>query len=277
MDHVILHIPRIKTICLNDIFRKEEESYCEISRIFHYQIMTGEFFKRINELKYYLTNFENFEIISNNKDFILNYIEEFKNEHNENVMKKEIYSCCLTVSCVDRKIKKWNHFGICGWIPKITTKYKVSLKGKSYEEKLLLCHLSDDEKNFKFEQKKKKFDFLAIFFKEEYFYNNQYNIPTEDIFKFKRKYINEIRVKFCNGNFVCPKDKLCNGHKFIFFLEKIFEAMTHAVIDEKVYYRYFLFKNIVKKENEIFSWDFIPAESKDISNLSYSKRLASLN
>ena len=53
--------------------------------------------------------------------------------------------------------------------------------------------------------------------------------------------------------------------------------MTHAVIDEKVYYRYFLFKNIVKKENEIFSWGFIPAESKDISNLSYSKRLAFLN
>ena len=53
--------------------------------------------------------------------------------------------------------------------------------------------------------------------------------------------------------------------------------MTFAVMEKKVFYKYFLFNNIVKKNNEIFSWDFIPAEPKDISNLSYSKRLAFLN
>ena len=94
---------------------------------------------------------------------------------------------------------------------------------------------------------------------------------------FKRKYIIEIRNKCCHGNFVCPEDTLCKGHKFINFLEKIFEAMTFAVMEKKVFYKYFLFNNIVKKDNEIFSWDFIPAEPKDISNLSYSKRLAFLN
>ena len=80
------------------------------------------------------------------------------------------------------------------------------------------------------------------------------------------------------GNIVCPNDELCNGHKFINFLDKIFEAMTYSVIEEKVFFKYFFFfNNIVKKDNEIFSWDFIPAEPKDISNLSYSKRLAFLN
>ena len=53
--------------------------------------------------------------------------------------------------------------------------------------------------------------------------------------------------------------------------------MTYSVIEEKVFFKYFLFNNIAKKDNEIFSWDFIPAEPKDISNLSYSKRLAFLN
>ena len=126
-------------------------------------------------------------------------------------------------------------------------------------------------------QKKKKFDFLSLFFKEEYFCDNKYNIPTNDIISFKRKYIIEIRNKCCNGNFVCSENTLCNGHKFINFSEKIFEAMTYSIMEKKVFFRYFLFNNIVKKDNEIFSWDFIPAEPKDISNLSYSKQLAFLN
>ena len=166
--------------------------------------------------------------------------------------------------------------GICGWKPKYCTRYKIHLKNKTYEQKLYFCHLSDDEKNFKFTPEKKKFDFLSLFFKEEYFYNNQYNIPTSDIIAFKRKYLIEIRNKCCNGNFICPNDNLCEGHKFINFLEKIFEAMTFSVMEEKIFSKYIYFNNLVKKNNEIFSWNFIPAEGKDISNLSYSKRLAFL-
>ena len=45
MDHVILHIPNFKTILLNDILRKEEESYCSITRTFSYQIWTKDFSK----------------------------------------------------------------------------------------------------------------------------------------------------------------------------------------------------------------------------------------
>ena len=55
--------------------------------------------------------------------------------------------------------------------------------------------------------------------------------------------------------------------------------MTHCVVEEKIYYKYFLFK--LKKNdfslNEISGWDFVPSQFKDLSNLSYSKRLAYLN
>ena len=272
MDHVILHIPNFKTILLNDILRKEEESYCSITRTFSYQIWTKDFFERINEIEKILIEEYNFEIISDKKDYILKFIKEFKTEHCRKVMNENIYSCYLILN----KNKKSDNFGICGWIPKFYSKYKISLKDMTYEKKKVYCHLTENEEKFNFTYKK-KFDFLSLFFKEEYFYDDRYNIPTSDIIKFKRKYINEIRQKCCDGNFVCPNDNLCNGHKFINFLEKIFEAMTCSVMEEKVFYRYFLFNNIVKKDNEIFSWDFIPAESKDISNLTYSKRLAFLN
>ena len=46
MYHVILHIPRISTILLNDIFRKEEEKYCKIDRKFYFIICIKDFFKK---------------------------------------------------------------------------------------------------------------------------------------------------------------------------------------------------------------------------------------
>ena len=147
-------------------------------------------------------------------------------------MEENIYSNYLVLF----KNKKSEKFGICGWIPRFYSKYKINLKDRSYEEKLYYCHLSDDEKNFNFTPKKKIFDFLSLFFKEECFYDNQYNIPTSEIISFKRKYIIEIRNKCCNDNFVCPEDTLCKGHKFINFLEKNFEAMTFAVMEIKSFF-----------------------------------------
>ena len=273
MDHIILHIPNVRTILLNDIFQKEEQEYCSISKTFLYQIMTKEFVKRIKELEKILKENEKFEIISEKKDYILKYIEEFKDELYRKVMNKNIYS--LFVICNKNKNED---FGICGWTTKFYREYLINIENKSYEQKLYYCHLTDEEKKFECTKPIKNFfDFLNLFFKEEYFYENKYNIPTNDIIRFKRKYINEIRNKSCDGNFVCPKETLCKGHKFIYFLEKIFEAMTFSVMEKKVFFKYFLFYNVVKKDGEIFSWDFIPSQYKDISNLSYSKRLAFLN
>ena len=152
MDHVILHIPKVRTILLNDILRKEEQSYCSISRTFSFKIWTRDFFNRINELEKILKENQNFEILSDKKDYILKFIEEFENEHYRKVMKENIYSNYLIVS----KNKESEKYGICGWIPHFCNFYKISLKDKSYEDKLFYCHLSDDEKNFKFTPKKKE-------------------------------------------------------------------------------------------------------------------------
>ena len=97
MDHIILHIPKIKTILLNDLLRKEEEKYSSIDRTFSFTVGTGEFFKRINELENFLLNEDdlNFEIITDKKNSIIKFIKDFKEEHYDNVMNKNVYSCFL--------------------------------------------------------------------------------------------------------------------------------------------------------------------------------------
>ena len=80
MDHVILHIPKIKTILLNDLLRKEEEKYSSIDRTFSFTVGTGEFFKRINELENFLLNEDdfNFEIITDKKIQLSNLLKILK-------------------------------------------------------------------------------------------------------------------------------------------------------------------------------------------------------
>ena len=244
MDKIILHIPNVRTILLNDLLQKEEEKYCSINRTFSFTVSTETFFKRINELENFLNGNYNFEIITNKKDLIIKFIKDFKQEHYDNVMKKYIYSCYL----VFQKSKNENE-GLFGWVPKFKRFYQICLLPNfTYEKKLDYCHLTEEERNFKFKERKvKKFDFLSIFFKEEYYYNEQYNIPTNRIIWFKRNIFNEIRKKCCNGNIVCPSDEECRGHKFIKFIEKVFEAITYSVLEKKVYYKYFLFNNFEKK------------------------------
>ena len=67
MDHIILHIPNVKTILLNDIFQKEEQEYCSISKTFLYQIMTKEFVKRIKELEKVLKKMKNLRLYQKKK------------------------------------------------------------------------------------------------------------------------------------------------------------------------------------------------------------------
>ena len=79
-----------------------------------------------------------------------------------------------------------------------------------HEERLYFCHLTEEEKNFKFQQKKIKYHYLSIFFKEEYFKDNIFVIPTNHLIWFKRNILNLIRNKCCGSNIVCPHDKICD-------------------------------------------------------------------
>ena len=271
MDKVIFNVPSKGFYTLRYLFDKKEEEYCPILRKFYYLISTSTFFERINYLEKEII--ENIDFNENKLESkkIFEAIQKFKEEHFDNVMNKKISSCLLYVE------KKNKDVGFFGWVPEFEKKYIISLKDFDYDRRKKLCYLTEEEEKFK-NTNKVKFNFLAIFFKEEYFYEGRYNIPTEDILRFKRKYCNEIRQKCCHGNFVCPSDDLCRGHKFINFLEKIFEAITHCVIEEKVFYRYFLFYNIKKNDYDDFiKWDFHPSGEKDLSHLTYSKRLSFLN
>ena len=61
----------------------------------------------------------------------------------------------------------------------------------------------------------------------------------------------------------------------------LWKAICWAVEHKKVYYKYFYFTNfnIVRTINgfEIKGWDAKPVEPKDLSHLSYSKRMSYLN
>ena len=273
MERIIFFIDFEEKITLRYLFQKDEEGFCPMQEKFIYLISTSKFFERINKLERKIIEKKQFNEKKNESKKILEAIKKFKDEHYENVMNKRKFSCMLHVE------KKDLEDGFFGWKPVFKNRYLIDLKDKNYEERKKLCFLTDDENKF-LSTYREEFNFLKLFFLDDFFYDNQYNIPTDFIFNFKRKYSQKIRSSCEHGsNFVCPTDNLCRAHKFIFFIEKIFEAMTHCVIEEKIFYKYFLFK-LKKNEyslNEISGWDFIPSQIKDLSNLSYSKRLSYLN
>ena len=272
MDRVIYNVPREEFLTLRFLFPKEEEEYSKTSRNYSFLISVKTFFERINYLEEKIIINKQYNQNKKESELILKAINNFKEEHYHNVMVKKEYSCLFFIS------KKKEEDGFFGWVPKFYREYLVNLKDKNYNDRKKLCFLTENEEKFKTTYKE-KFNFLAIFFKEEFYYDGRYNIPTNYIIEYKRKYFQKIRSSCDHGsNFVCPSDNPCRGHKFIFFIEKIFEAITHCVVEEKIYYKYFLF--ILKKNDynsNIEGWDFIPSEYKDLSHLSYSKRLSFLN
>ena len=274
MEKVIFFIDFEEKITLRYLFRKDEEGFCPLKENFIYLITTKNFFERINKLEKKIIEKKQFNEKKEESKKILEAIKNFKEEHYENVMNKKKYSCMLHV---ERKFDI--NDGFFGWKPVFKNRYLINLNDKNYEERKKLCFLTTDENNF-LTTYREEFNFYKVFFLDEFFYDGRYNIPTDFIFKFQRKYFQKIRSNCEHGsNFVCPSDNLCRAHKFIFFIEKIFEAMTHCVIEEKIYYKYFLFK--LKKNdysfNDISGWDFVPSQIKDLSKLTYSQRLSYLN
>ena len=97
-------------------------------------------------------------------------------------MEKNIYSCMLFFDKVNNKDN-----GFLGWIPKFKNTYLISLKDFDYEKKKKILSFDKKRRKINFEYVQ-KFDFLSLFFKDEYFFDGRYNIPTSDIINFKRKY-----------------------------------------------------------------------------------------
>ena len=84
-------------------------------------------------------------------------------------------------------------------------------------------------------------------------------------------------------SYVCPYNDECDGHKFLNFVEKLYEFQQHAVIEKKCFYRNFLFYNFKLKKDKVndvqkvAGWDFNLYQTKDLSHLTYSQRCQYLN
>ena len=114
MDEILIHILRIRTIQLFDIFYKEEESLNSKNK-FMYEVFTSNFFKRINELEELLKNEEDYliegKIINSKKENILKYISSFKEEHNK-IMNQGNYPTFLHFQKYNEKMEY-----VVGWSP----------------------------------------------------------------------------------------------------------------------------------------------------------------
>ena len=121
---------------------------------------------------------------------------------------------------------------------------------------------------------------LKSFFKDEFKRNNCYIIPFSYILYVKRHIFPMIR-DCCD--YVCPRKEECDGHKFLNFVEKLYEFQQHAVLEKKCFYRDFYFYNFKLKRDEVNNcekvagWDFNAFITKDLSHLTYSQRCQYLN
>ena len=121
---------------------------------------------------------------------------------------------------------------------------------------------------------------LKCFFKEEFKRKNGYVIPFSHILYIKRNIFPLIRDA-CD--YVCPYNEQCDGHKFLDFVEKLWEFQHYAVLEKKCFFREFHFYNFRYKRDKVHEmekvagWDFNAITTKNLSHLSYSQRLHYLN
>ena len=119
---------------------------------------------------------------------------------------------------------------------------------------------------------------LKIFFKDEFKKEGVYVIPFSHVLYVKRTIFPYIRD---SCDFVCPYKNPCDGHQFLDFIEELWHFMRYSVEERKCFFRYFYFFNFrLKSHNEIekiAGWNFRAIQPKDLSHLSYSKRLSYLN
>ena len=121
---------------------------------------------------------------------------------------------------------------------------------------------------------------LKSFFKDDFKKGEYYVIPFSHILFVKRHVFPMIR-DCCD--YVCPSSNECDGHKFLNFVERLYQFQQHAILEEKCFYRNFCFYNFklekdkVNDREKVNGWDFNFLETKDLSHLSYSKRCQYLN
>ena len=70
---------------------------------------------------------------------------------------------------------------------------------------------------------------LQCFFKQEFKTENGYIIPFSHVLYVKRHIFHLIRDA-CD--YVCPYDNKCDGHKFLDFVEELYQFQRYAVLEK---------------------------------------------
>ena len=119
---------------------------------------------------------------------------------------------------------------------------------------------------------------LKCFFKDEFKKGDYYIIPFSHIIFVKRHVFPMIRD---TCSYVCPYANECDGHRFLNFIETVYQFQLHAVLEEKCFYKDFCFYNFrFKKDKDvkkIAGSDFNFYSTKDLSKYTYSQRTQYLN
>ena len=116
---------------------------------------------------------------------------------------------------------------------------------------------------------------LKFFFKDEFKSGESaYLISFDHIVYMKRHLFRYIRE---DCSFVCPCEKECYGHRFLNYIEFLWRAIAWAVEEKNVYYKYFYLTDFKIQDGKVIGWHAVPVQPKDLSNLSYSRRMSYLN
>ena len=92
---------------------------------------------------------------------------------------------------------------------------------------------------------------LKCFFKDEFKKNGGYMVPFSHVLYIKRTIFPLIR-NACD--YVCPYKEQCDGHKFLNFIEKLWEFEYYAVTEKNVFFENFIFMIFVLKPIKFMRW-----------------------
>ena len=114
----------------------------------------------------------------------------------------------------------------------------------------------------------------AAFFKDEFKKTaGQYVIPFSFILHFKRRVFPLIRDSCA---YDCPHANECDGHRFLNFIETVYQFQVYAVLEQKCFHKDFCFFSL-NSDEKIDDWDFYFYNIKDLSQYTFLQRAQYLN
>ena len=114
----------------------------------------------------------------------------------------------------------------------------------------------------------------SAFFKDEFRKTvGQYVIPFSFILYFKRRVFPLIRQSCA---YDCPHANQCDGHRFLDFIETVYQFQVNAVLEQKCFHKDFCFYSL-NGDDKIDDWDFLFYNIKDLSQYTFLQRVQYLN